>query len=55
MIDLTPKNIEKIFYQKIKEITLRAEEESFDYQFSDEWNNNVFKNKFRLSSKSVCL
>lgn len=56
MMDLTNKTIEKIFYEKMRQKTMQSMEQSFDYQFSDEWNNDVFKNRFRLTqSKTVCL
>lgn len=40
MIDLTPKNIQQLFEQQVRELTLRtviSKEESFDFQFSGRW------------------
>ena len=36
-MDLEKETIKELFYQQIRELTLRTKAESFDYQFSGKW------------------
>lgn len=37
MIDVTHATIQQIFYKKIKDMTMQSRENTFDFQFSDDW------------------
>lgn len=56
MLDLSQKTIEKLFYEKMKQKTLGSVEQSFDYQFSDDWMFDFLKQRTKIAcAKPLCL
>ena len=37
MIDMSHEKIEQLFYEKIRRATMQSFEQTFDFQFSDDW------------------